>query len=265
MPLRDLDLQGHVFHGEYLPILDEARNRWLREVLSLSGADSYVIARVEIDFRAPLTRIDGAVDVHFAISRVGNTSITLLERMRSCTTGTIATEALTTLVMWDRAAGRPQPLTREDRQAARAQAPFLSHQALTEGTGHSRRFVEEPAASSKAWPRGPAQHHPARNIRPARCMTRPDPLLNYYSTQVGLPPQRCPRNQGGIADTEGHWAHRTAIEYALNCRYPSYIGRCPSLPQRILPAERKNRVNRRPAGGQSRLREEYINADASRA
>ena len=44
---RDVDAFGHVYHAEYLTLLDEARTRWFREAIAFDEPGAYVVARVE--------------------------------------------------------------------------------------------------------------------------------------------------------------------------------------------------------------------------
>lgn len=112
---RDLDHLGHIFHGEYLTILDEARTQWLEKIIGEQSADSHVIARIEVDFKSPLTRRDKSIDLNFQVTRVGNTSITLREILSSHISGVAAAETNTTIVMWDMENSVSRALTAEER------------------------------------------------------------------------------------------------------------------------------------------------------
>ncbi|MBY4213366.1 thioesterase family protein [Rhodococcus fascians] len=112
---RDLDHQGHVYHGTMLALLDEARTQWFAGVLRDSGPDSYVVARIEIDYRNQLVRGDNSVVVGFEVLRIGKTSITLGEQMRSSASGSLITESVTTAVLWDRTTSAPRAITAEER------------------------------------------------------------------------------------------------------------------------------------------------------
>lgn len=126
---RDLDHQGHVYHATLLTLLDEARTRWLADELGVLVPDSYVVVRMEIDFRAELTRGDESLDVSFRIEKLGNSSLALTESAWACVSGALVIEAKTTIVMWDRAASRRRMITDEERaRAARIVA------AATRGT-----------------------------------------------------------------------------------------------------------------------------------
>ncbi|WP_255374765.1 thioesterase family protein [Mycobacterium sp. NAZ190054] len=120
MPLRwrDLDHQGHVYHATLLTLLDEARTQWISKTLGSETPDSYVLARIELDYRAELRKDDDAVAVTFGVQRVGNTSLTLTEVVRSWATGSLIADATTTIVLWDRAARSSRPLTADERRRA---------------------------------------------------------------------------------------------------------------------------------------------------
>ncbi len=119
LPLRwrDLDYFGHVYHGEFLTLLDEARSRWFGSALALDEPESYVVARLEIDYLSSLGRDDGGVRVSLALERVGTTSLTVRETMRGGDGREVA-RSRTVVVLWDRAASRSRPLTEAERARA---------------------------------------------------------------------------------------------------------------------------------------------------
>lgn len=112
---RDLDHQGHVYHGTILTILDEARTSWLDTSIGVLEPDSYVVVRLEIDYRLPLMRADGGVVAHFQPVQIGNSSIKVCERMHSARTGELVAESATTIVMWDRLTSSSRPLSTVER------------------------------------------------------------------------------------------------------------------------------------------------------
>jgi acyl-CoA thioester hydrolase len=113
---RDLDHLGHIFHGEYLTILDEARTQWLEDIVGLPHADAHVIVRMELDFKASLDRYDKAIRVDFRVERIGTSSITIEEHMKSHVHDTEAVVSTTTIVLWDASNIQPRPLTSQDRE-----------------------------------------------------------------------------------------------------------------------------------------------------
>jgi acyl-CoA thioester hydrolase len=115
---RDVDAYGHVNNAVYLNYLEEARDAWVQAVLgAVSGSTwDFVLARVEIDFRAELTQDDGAVIVRCTLDRIGNSSVGTREEVRK-QDGTISAEARSVVVARDPGTGRSRPLTDAEREA----------------------------------------------------------------------------------------------------------------------------------------------------
>lgn len=116
LPLRfrDVDAFGHVYHAEYLTLLDEARTRWFREVVAFDEPGAYVVARVEIDYLSSLVLDDAEAVATFAVERVGTSSVTLAETL-SAPDGRVAARVRSVTVRRDLAAGRSRPLTDAER------------------------------------------------------------------------------------------------------------------------------------------------------
>ena len=112
LPLRfrDVDAFGHVYHAEYLTLLDEARTRWFREAVALDEPGAYVVARIEIDYVSSLVLDDAEVVATFAVERVGRSSVTLAETL-SAPDGRVAARVRSVTVRHDLTAGRSRPLT----------------------------------------------------------------------------------------------------------------------------------------------------------
>ena len=119
---RDLDAYGHVNNAVYLNYLEEARDAWVQSVLgAVSGSTwDFVLARVEIDFRAELTQDEGAVIVRCALDRIGRSSVGTREEVRK-QDGTISAEARSVVVPRDPSTGRARPLTDAEREALEAE------------------------------------------------------------------------------------------------------------------------------------------------
>ena len=119
---RDVDAYGHVNNAVYLNYLEEARDAWVQSVLgAVSGSTwDFVLARVEIDFRAELTQDDGAVIVRCALDRIGRSSVGTREEVRK-QDGTISAEARSVVVPRDPGTGRSRPLTDAEREALEAE------------------------------------------------------------------------------------------------------------------------------------------------
>jgi acyl-CoA thioester hydrolase len=121
LPLRfrDLDAFGHVYHAEYLTLLDEARTAWFRDGLRLDDAGDYVLARVEVDYLSSLVRTDRWVSAVFAVERVGGTSLTLREELHA-DDGRVVARGRSVCVLRDLASGSSRPVT--DAERARIEA-----------------------------------------------------------------------------------------------------------------------------------------------
>ena len=116
---RDVDAFGHVYHAEYLTLLDEARTRWFGEVLGLANPSDYVLARVEIDYVSSLVLADGAVAATFEVDRVGTTSLTLTETLRA-RDGRVVSRSRAVTVLRDVPSGTSRPLADNERHRATA-------------------------------------------------------------------------------------------------------------------------------------------------
>ncbi len=123
LPLRfrDLDAFGHVYHAEYLTLLDEARTQWFREVLALDEPGAYVVARIEIDYASSLVLDDGEAGFVFEVERIGTSSLTLRETVRA-PDGRVVARVRSVTVRRDLVAGTSRPLSDEERDRVLALA-----------------------------------------------------------------------------------------------------------------------------------------------
>lgn len=114
---RDCDAYAHVNNAVYATYLEEARDEWVLRVLGEDGDPwDYVLARVAIDFRRELTLDDDEVVVSVRLLRVGTSSVTLGESVRTGG-GDLAAESEAVLVARDRETGGSRPLTDRERAA----------------------------------------------------------------------------------------------------------------------------------------------------
>jgi acyl-CoA thioester hydrolase len=112
-----LDAYRHVNNAVYATYLEECRDELADNVLAgIGDVWDYVLARVAIDYRRELTQDDDAVVVQCTVDRIGNSSITLREEIRTLT-GELAAEAEAVLVARDPETGRSRPLTEAERAA----------------------------------------------------------------------------------------------------------------------------------------------------
>ncbi len=119
---RDFDAFGHVYHAEYLTLLDDLRSGWFREALGLADPSGYVVAHLEIDYLSSLTRDDDAVRAEFLLERVGTSSLTLAETLHA-RDGRVVSRGGSVVVLRDVAAGRSRPLAEDERARAEALLP----------------------------------------------------------------------------------------------------------------------------------------------
>lgn len=113
---RDLDALGHVYHGSYLELLDEARGVWLRDGLEFPNPSPHVIVHAEIDYISEVSLDAGDVLVAFGIRRIGSKSFTTTEEMRT-PDGRLISRSSVVIACFDDAARRTKPLTDAQRAA----------------------------------------------------------------------------------------------------------------------------------------------------
>jgi acyl-CoA thioester hydrolase len=113
---RDVDAYLHVNNAVYATYLEEGRDEWLERALGDAGSPwDYVLVRVAIDFRRELRLEDEAVVVSCRLERIGNSSLTLREQIRT-RDGELAAESEAVLVARDRESGRSRPLNDVERE-----------------------------------------------------------------------------------------------------------------------------------------------------
>jgi acyl-CoA thioester hydrolase len=104
---RDCDPMGHVNNAVFSTYLEQAR------IGVLGDLDPFILAHVEIDFRAEL-RQGEEVEVRSRCSNVGTKSFELEHELRAG--DRLVAEAKSVLVGYDYEAGRSVPLTEEQRR-----------------------------------------------------------------------------------------------------------------------------------------------------
>jgi acyl-CoA thioester hydrolase len=113
----DVDAYLHVNNAVYATYLEECRDEWIEAALgSVGDVWDFVLARVAIDFRRELRLEHEDVVVSCALERIGTSSLTLREEIRT-RDGELAAEAEAVLVARDRTNGGSRPLTDAERKA----------------------------------------------------------------------------------------------------------------------------------------------------
>jgi len=116
---RDTDALGHVNHVVFLTYQDEARDAFYRQVI---GADpSYVVVHLEVDMRAEVRYEDREVIVSIATERLGTTSLTTRETIRTAA-GQVVAEARVVTVRWDPVNRHAVPFSAAERDRLTAAA-----------------------------------------------------------------------------------------------------------------------------------------------
>jgi acyl-CoA thioester hydrolase len=110
----DLDAFRHVNNGVYLAYLEQVRTAWLEEKLGADAAWSFVLARVEIDFKRELTLADEAIVARCRLGSIGTSSVRTIEEVATLD-GEIAAQAAAVVVAVD--GGKSRPLTDAERAA----------------------------------------------------------------------------------------------------------------------------------------------------
>ena len=114
---RDVDAYQHVNNAVYATYLEECRDEWVERMLGDVGDPwDYVLARVAIDYRNELRLEHEHVIVRCRLERIGTSSLTLAEEIRT-EDDRIAAEAEAVLVARDRESGRSRPLSVTEREA----------------------------------------------------------------------------------------------------------------------------------------------------
>jgi acyl-CoA thioester hydrolase len=117
---RDVDALGHVNHAVFLTYLEEGRDAFY--VRALGRDPHYVVARVEIDLRAEVRYTDRQLRVLIEVERVGTTSLTTRETIRT-PAGETAAEARVVTVLWDASARKPMAFAAGERARLTAHCP----------------------------------------------------------------------------------------------------------------------------------------------
>jgi acyl-CoA thioester hydrolase len=98
---RDLDVFGHVNNAVYLTYIENARIRYLRDVLGIESPEDLlvIVAKVHIDFLSRAT-LGETLDVGTRVSRIGTKSFDMDHEIHG-PEGRVVARARTTLVTFD--------------------------------------------------------------------------------------------------------------------------------------------------------------------
>ena len=104
-----MDALGHLNQAVYHELLEEARTVLLSR-LPTHTKQSFVMARVELDFRREVPLNNRYVEIALHVESVGRSSITLAHQIFR-PDGELAADGRSVLVAWDMERRRSRPLT----------------------------------------------------------------------------------------------------------------------------------------------------------
>jgi acyl-CoA thioester hydrolase len=111
---RDLDMLGHLNQAVYHELLEEGRGALFGSLGDHSFP--FVLAHVDLDYRAEVRKDHGSVEVVSRVEKLGRTSVTIQQRIE-LPDGTVAAEGGSVLVAWDMDARRSRELSAAEREA----------------------------------------------------------------------------------------------------------------------------------------------------
>jgi len=113
----DLDPLGHVNHAVYLSYLEESRNAWFEKVTAGDlGPDSYVVARLEIDYLNEITVEAGTVSCCCRAVELGSSSL-ITDEALVMGSGATAARARAVAVLWNPELRSSRKMTQAERLA----------------------------------------------------------------------------------------------------------------------------------------------------
>lgn len=118
---RDMDMLGHLNQAVYHELLEEARGALITSLAQEAEPfHSFVLARVELDYRHEVRKDAGSVEVVARVARVGGKSVTV-EHDILLPDGTVAASGHTVMVAWDGQARGARELSDAEREALSAE------------------------------------------------------------------------------------------------------------------------------------------------
>lgn len=99
----DIDIQGHMYNGQYQHIFDLGKNEYFERVLGIEhmdGEQTVVTACSTTNFYVPVGMKDQVV-IRTGVERIGTKSFTVFQQMVDMKTGVIKADSRTVLVGWN--------------------------------------------------------------------------------------------------------------------------------------------------------------------
>lgn len=132
---RDIDALRHVNNGVFFSYLEQARARYLIDVLDLDMVKGLpmILASVRLDYRSPIQYGEHVV-IDTRVDWVGTSSISMSHRMTAGDPQRFAAESVTILVAYDYVSAKPQPVPDDWRtRLAAHEAHPLERPATNQG------------------------------------------------------------------------------------------------------------------------------------
>ncbi|WP_294600062.1 thioesterase family protein [uncultured Rikenella sp.] len=99
----DIDIQGHMYNGQYQHIFDLGKNEYFERILGIErmdGPQTVVTASSTTNFYVPVGMKD-RIAIRTGIERVGTKSFTVFQEMIDLDTDTVKADSRTVLVGWN--------------------------------------------------------------------------------------------------------------------------------------------------------------------
>lgn len=114
----DIDIQGHMYNGQYQHIFDLGKNEYFEHVLGIEhmdGEQTVVTASSTTNFYEPVGMKDQVV-IRTGVERVGNKSFTVFQQMVDLKSGVVKADNRTVLVGWNAVAKTSFPIPESWRE-----------------------------------------------------------------------------------------------------------------------------------------------------
>lgn len=96
----DIDIQGHMYNGQYHHIFDLGKSAYFQTVVGLGNmndSESLITAHTSTNFYAPVN-FDDVLVTHTRAEKVGTKSVTIFQQMINTVTGIVKADSHTVLV-----------------------------------------------------------------------------------------------------------------------------------------------------------------------
>jgi acyl-CoA thioester hydrolase len=124
----DMDTLGHVNNAKYLTYIEQSRLGYFGDLMQWDGSRSgvgLILAKVTVEYKAPLTVADGMVNVWTRTSRIGTKSFDMEHLVIRAKDGLVAAAGFTVMVAYNYAESATVALPDEWRQRISAYEPAL--------------------------------------------------------------------------------------------------------------------------------------------